>query len=318
MPFWGWLLALGTALSAFLVIALFDAPLPERFRTVRQKREAIFQWRLRHLREVYPYSSDHIDLRLIFIGTSLTNQAIAPGHYWDQRFLKEAGLNTRTDRLIYAGGGYHMLLQPELQQFLRDARPDLLFLEESVFLYRTLDIFRWPEPLPERLAQKFVFNINSWKALAFPKVYDLPGFPWIIDSTLTFETPHPLPEIAIDQKALDTLTVKKRVIRRAFHTRTFHSVLRQLTDQGTQVVILPLPRPDTVDALLLSPKQKRRRDQLANYYTQNYRTAYWPDTSSWPLPYFTDLSHMNQAGQTSFTDMLWHKIHAGFVQKKVQ
>jgi len=310
LPIWGWWLTIGLSLLFIAVVLLTNNPGKEKFYTEKQLRAYVFDQRLEHLTQHYPYGDPRIDLNITFIGTSLINQGVDTAGYWEQKFRQEKNLTARVDRLLHAGGGYHVLFKDSLQKHLLRSEPDVLLIEEGMFVYKPLPRLQWPEPWYRRWGRLFVFYINEWKARLLPGIYTSTGFAIPKVRDLSFEGPHPLPDNRMDSSNIDEDLFTSRTTRRLRQTRPFHPILQELVDGGTQVIFIRMPRTDSYESRHMSPREEKRRQKLLDYYRDNYQIEHFVSKQNWPPRYFQDPSHMNRPGQIRYSTELWKYLKA--------
>jgi hypothetical protein len=82
----------------------------------------------------------------------------------------------------------------------------------------------------------------------------------------------------------------------------------QLRDQGSDIAILQLPRPEKIEHAYLTERSLRKKEELLEQYQKQYGLTYWTFTRNMPFRYYWDISHLNKHGQLIFSESLFVKI----------
>ncbi|MFT6783554.1 MAG: hypothetical protein ACJA1A_003495 [Saprospiraceae bacterium] len=306
LPFKLWLAVFSIALLTVIGISNLSIFEPTEFQTPQDIFASIFKTKLANLSKKQSDRTD--EYRVLIFGSSLTENAIFQDQYFQDRFQVE-GKNIQVNTLFYAAAYYDMLNNPELLEYILTTKPDLLCIEDQVFLFEPKEELIKTQTLTSKLHYNYISNINILKHKIFPKffpnpsVHDNSG-----DSTITFATPHPRAEIIISHEDSTNYKPIRRITRKYGKTTQFNKVLTTLNQSGTDLVILNIPRPRLIEKDLLSKKQMRKKERLINQYKEKINVEYWQFDQPLPFKYYWDIAHLNGSGQEIYSNWLFERI----------
>lgn len=312
LPVQIWAVVVGIALVLFGLLGTVELPNSHEFQHLQQNGYLNFQFRLKNLEAQMQKESDVF--RVISIGSSLLASAMDRDSFLNKRF-QTAGKPIVVHRIFFQGANYKFLNDPYLIAFLEKAQPDLLCLEDQLFLYQegTLDMV-WPRPFFSDLHYTFVYNLNTLKHLLLPAYFPEPGFNSVTDSSLTFDTDYAnLDSIIAHQDSLE-FEITGRTVRRKSATRKFNTLVKTLSENGTQIAVINVARPAPIEKHYLSEAWELRREKLIQQYQKVIELEYWSFPRSLTFQYYWDSSHMNGEGRKVFSSWLFERIRRHYDQ----
>ncbi|PHN03131.1 hypothetical protein [Flavilitoribacter nigricans] len=305
LPLGAWAVVITLAVLVFGGLGAMRLPGDTAFLDSHEMRYANYKVRLHNLirNEVVPEEAYHV----IIFGSSLTAQGVLRDSFFEH-FFQQLGKPVHVNRVFYAGASYKMLEDPDLLAYLENARPDLLCIEDQVLFFEPLPELDWPNPLPVQFQKRYVHNLNVLKHRLLPSAFPKPGLKRQIDSTITFDVRYKQADSVISHRDSIQFEIQERSVRKRRYTRKFNRLAEQLTDSGTDLVILNLPRPAAIEGQYMSERELRRRVSLLEAYRQRFEVDYWTFERPLPFRFYWDISHLNKYGQQIYSEWLAERI----------
>lgn len=256
-----------------------------------------FKDRMQDLEERYQIAEE--DEVVLIFGSSLTAMGIQHHDYFYERSQTETGRPIHVFKIyMYSCSAADLQDLPDFFELAIRLKADIVCFEERLLAFNEynpgmLHVPKWLERFSLRVeGAKEHLLLQIGKGLSDePRTFD---FFWKYHEE-TF---------GIDSTTFEPTAFN---IRPYQHNKKVNQWLAKLTDIGTQVVMLNLPRPKVTEDALISARKEADFQTLLKAYQENLNLEHWVYPEILPYSHFTD-AHLNRRGMERFSDWLFHQI----------
>ena len=291
-PLWVWIATGIGALLSFLLLFVFAG------RADKQQSYLFTKEAANLLRQEWAMRSDSV-MRVVVLGTSLVEYGVADTEF----FKRRCGKRVRLVKLYRESVGIDAFTESSpIFQLLERYPPDVLCIEENLVLFRRLGALKQgpAETIIRQLhLQADAIKIQIGWLAPRQKRPSFQGFP---------------PEQHVLNQA-DTLNllalladIRSRKVRTQTELPALSESLQRLHQRRTRLVLLHLPRPAILEAIIQGEERGPLLGKLIAHHKQRYQMEYWHFNRPMPFRYFADQAHLNHLGNPIYSAWLADKI----------
>lgn len=306
LPLKFWYIILGFSLITIIIIASLSLPQNNQFRRSADINLAIFKLRLDNIQKDLLKEND--DFKVVILGTSITADGIDQDTVLTNKF-KNSGKKITVARLFYAAADYHLLNNVTFLDFLKAIKPDILCIEDQLFLMEPKKGLKESKSFIKNIHYNFIYNSNLLKHYIAPNLFPEPGYSIKSDLHLIFNFPRQDEDVIVPAEDSLNYDIELRNIRDFQKTNRFNKTAKALSNQGTEMVLLNLPRPRNIGSQILSLSQLKKRDELISSYKENIGLQYWQFQQELHFIHYRDQVHLNKTGRKIYSEWLFNQIN---------
>lgn len=239
---------------------------------------------------------------VVILGSSLTAMSINHHEYYYQQFQGKNGRPVHVFKIyMYSCSANDLQYMTDYFEMAQKLQPDLLLIEERIFAFNELNDEMIDAPA---WLDRFSLGINSVKEQALfamgkgkfdePDIFD---FFWKYHDETYGE---------------DSTSVQpyRTEVRRWQDNKRVNAWLSQFSKDGTDIVLLNIPRPESVEKGIEEAKSKPVFQALVKRSEAEYGLRQWDYPGYIPYKFFSGDVHLNKEGMLKYSDWLFHKIDA--------
>ncbi|GAB4040286.1 hypothetical protein [Spirosoma gilvum] len=293
-PLWVWLL---TGVAALVVFSLLIAL---AFWSERQGADQFTHRVETVLQKEWAARADSIT-RVVVLGSSQVESGIADTAFFNGRCPQPIRV---VKLFLYSANMEDFMNESPVVQLIERYPPDVLCLEENMVLFR---LAHDEKPTPhnhfvEWINRHFMRQLQALKVrlgLARQTAPSFQGFHPSHFQSNQKDTLH------LSQPLAD---IRSRPVRTETELPALSASLQRLHQQGTQVVLLNIPRPYPLETVIQGETRAPLLARLIANYRECCQVDYWRYPYSMPFCYYIDYAHLNHLGTSVYSAWLADQI----------
>lgn len=299
-PLWTWASALGLALSIVLVIGssgIIDV------RNGLGMNYDSFKSRLAHLKSTVEVNEG--DKVVVVIGSSYTAMAVDHHPFFYQQYQQSHGGNLHVLKLYMYGCNAKLFQKlPDFFEMVDSLQPDLVCLEESLFVYNEDE--GGAHSVPDWISD-YSLGLNAIKQHFLP-----PPYIAHLHESSSFDFFWKYHDNTYEADSLDVGQSPDFQVRTYASNKKLNEWLKRYVPKDTPIACITIPKAPYVEQELV--KLRGQEDYLAfqREYQKEHGIDFWifPDT----LPYvmYSGDDHLNMTGMRRYSNWLSKQIEKQF------